>query len=95
MLSTEDKSAKAVFINVDSNVLTVSDDNVDCKVDVEGSSGISYNIKMKASNFKSAISNIDSESVFIAPVTNGETDEIVGLILWTDNMSILVAGADQ
>lgn len=95
LLSTEDKSAKAVFINVDSNVLTVSDDNVDCKVDVEGSSGISYNIKMKASNFKSAISNIDSESVFIAPVTNGETDEIVGLILWTDNMSTLVAGADQ
>ena len=95
LLSTEDKSAKAVFINVYSNVLTVSDDNVDCKVDVEGSSGISYNIKMKASNFKSAISNIDSESVFIAPVTNGETDEIVGLILWTDNMSILVAGADQ
>ena len=50
---------------------------------------------MKAPNFKSAISNIDSDSVYISPVTNDESEELVGLMMWTDNMSILVAGADQ
>ena len=95
LLSTEDKSSKALFIDVDGSVLTVADDNVDCKVDVEGNPAINYNIKMKAPNFKSAIANIDSDSVYISPVTNDESEELVGLMMWTDNMSILVAGADQ
>lgn len=95
LLSTEDKSSKALFIDVDGSVLTVADDNVDCKVDVEGNPAIKYNIKMKAPNFKSAIANIDSDSVYISPVTNDESEELVGLMMWTDNMSILVAGADQ
>ena len=95
LLSTEDKSSKALFIDVDGSVLTVADDNVDCKVDVEGNPAIKYNIKMKAPNFKSAISNIDSDSVYISPVTNDESEELVGLMMWTDNMSILIAGADQ
>lgn len=66
--------------------------NIDCKLPVD-SCPVSYEIQFKTALLKSVMSNFDENEVFVAPMMQG--DEVAGIVAWTSNMTVVLAGVDE
>lgn len=90
--STED----TINFGVHDKEMTLVDANVDCKLPVESNSTMSYSVKFKTALLKSVISNLDEEDIYIAPMCNDEEGlDVIGITLWTKNMTTVIAGLDE
>ena len=95
LLRSESIDTHVVKVTLENGQMSFVDNSINCVVDVEGDRNAAYTINMKSKTLKSAISNLDQEVVMVAPAINNESQEIVGLLMWTENMVILVAGAED
>ena len=86
--STEDTIK---FTVRDGNIGLV-DNNVDCKVPVEGITK-AYEVEFKTVLLKAVISNFDEETVTISPMK--QDDVVAGIIVWSKNMTVVLAGIDE
>lgn len=86
--NTED----TITFSVEGNQLTLHDNNVDCKIDVDKVSETSYSVQFKTALLKSVMSNYTDEKVNVSPMEQG--DEVVGITVWTDSLTTVLAGID-
>lgn len=93
-LLRKDSTAASIDVVVNSGKMIIADANINVVIPVEGNPTIDYTIKMAANTFKSTINNMNTEAICISPVYNDEAEAYVGLMIWTDDMSVLVSGAD-
>lgn len=84
-------SSKIQF-TVANKQLQIKDDNIDCKVAIEGNCQ-DFSIPMNASLFRPIISHVDAENINISPAI--QEGEVSGLIIWTDNISVVVGALDE
>lgn len=82
-----------IHLSIANNVLTLSDDNVDCKVEVTGSSSINCEGRFTTVLLKSAISNLDADVIHISPSID-ETGEIGSITMWTDEMATVLGALE-
>ena len=87
--NTED----VIKFEVKDGQVSLTDNNVDCKVAVEGSTLESYSVDFKTVLLKSVVSNFDEDEIFVAPMK--QENDIVGIALWTKNMTTILAGIDE
>lgn len=80
---------KITHLEFNNNELRVFDNNVDCKLKVEGTC-YKFNIDVDTELFRSTINNIDTESIKIHPIM--EENTAVGLAFCSDNMSVVLGG---
>lgn len=95
LLRSESIDTHVVKVTLENGQMSFVDSSINCVVDVEGDTSAAYTINMKSKTLRSAISNLDEEVVMVAPAVNDESQEIVGLLMWTKNIVILVAGAED
>lgn len=82
----------AINFKVIGNEVQIYDDNVDCKIKFEGSCP-EFNIPLNSSQFKSIIGHVDNETIKISPAWM--EDEVAGLTIWTDNLTVMVGAVDS
>lgn len=87
--STVEDTIKFVMLN---NMLTLSDKNVNCDIDVEGMSE-DYQIEFKIESLRKVMSTYGEEVVNIAPV-NAEDGSVGGIQIWNDSLTTVVAGVE-
>ena len=80
------------FAVSDSNII-LTDKNVDSKIPVTGTVSTSYEVEFKTALLKSVVSNFDEEEIYVAPMKQEE--EVIGITLWTKNMTTILAGVDE
>ena len=87
-----------VQFTVSGNQLQLKDDNIDCKVPIEGKC-VDFSIPVNSELLKPIISHVDSENVKMSPVVNkdeaGNITEFNGLVIWADNLSVVVGALDE
>ena len=76
----------------DGNVC-LADNNVDCKLPLDGVVSVEYDVDFKTALLKSVMSNFDEDEIKVAPMI--QEDVVVGIILWTKNMTTVLAGVDE
>jgi len=74
------------------NELQIKDENIDCKVKVEGQCN-DFKVPLNTTLFKPIISHLDAENVNICPVIS--EGDIGGLVIWTDNLSVVIGAMDE
>lgn len=90
MLSnTVEDTIKFVMMN---NVLTLTDNNVNCDIDVTGES-VDYQIEFKIEALRKVMSTYSDETISIAPV-NAEDGSVGGIQVWNDALTTVVAGVE-
>lgn len=85
-------SSATIKLHVDNNELTLKDDNVDCKVDLDTLYPDSYEVEFNTSLLKSVLSNYTDETVRISPMVQGE--EVAGIKVWSKELTTVLAGVD-
>lgn len=86
-------SEATIFLGVEANQLFLKDSNVDCTVDVEGPSDLAFKLEFKTGLLKPVLSNYDAEKICIGPAYS--EDEITGIIVWSDDLTTILAGVDD
>lgn len=86
--NTED----TIKLTVGGGNISLVDNNVDCKLPVEGITE-EFSVEFKTSLLKSVVSNFDEEVVYIAPMK--QEDEVAGILVWSKNMTVVLAGVDE
>lgn len=81
-----------VDMNVESGVLSIVNRQVNCKVAIQGNTDMTFSIKLKLDQLRQVISNLDSDKIHINPIYNGE--DLNGIVLYTDDMEIMIAGVE-
>ena len=87
--SSEDKISMSLSA---SNEFELKDENVECKVQVEGTCK-PFSVLFKTGLLKSLVSNLDSENVSISPVMD-EGNAAAGIVVWTDDLTAMLGGTD-
>lgn len=72
--------------------ICLKDDNVDCKVPAENIPE-EYSVEFKTSLLKSVVSNFDEDDIYVAPMK--QEDELTGVVMWSKNMTVILAGIDE
>lgn len=85
-------SESTIKLHVEDNELTLKDENVDCKVDLDSLYPTSYEIEFKTSLLKSVLSNYNDETIKIAPMIQGE--DVAGIKVWSKELTTVLAGVD-
>lgn len=81
-----------ISLSVSSDALTLKDNNVDCKLDIQNS-GMCYDLRFQTTVLKSAINNMDQEDIRISCMSNNDLPS--GIILATDNMITMIGAVDN
>ena len=81
-----------VNISVSGNQLQLKDDNIDCKIAIEGQCP-DFSTPMDSDHLRSVIGHLDAENVSISPIVDG--DEVNGLVIWTDNLAVVIGSMDE
>ena len=71
--------------------LRIYDNNIDCQNKVDGTC-YNFSLDLNSELFRSSIGNIDADSIKIAPMK--QEDTVVGICIFTDNMSIVLGGLE-
>ena len=77
---------------VSGNEVKLYDENVNSKVTFEGNCP-EFEIPLNSSQFKSIIGHVDADTISLCPAYMN--DEIVGLTIWTDNLTVMVGALDS
>lgn len=80
---------------VSGNSLILKDANVDCSIDLDKAAPENYSQTFKTVLLKSMLSNMDEETISIMPMKNAEEGVLVGIVAWTKNMSVVLAGVEE
>ena len=86
-------SEDTIKFDVADGQVSLTDNNVDCKLPVQGNIATPYGIDFKTVLLKSVVSNFDEEEVNVAPML--QDDAVIGIILWTKKMTAVLAGVDD
>ena len=84
-------NSDTIDFKADLDQIALVNDHVNCVVPTENPFE-PFNITFKISLFKDAINHLDSKEVNISPLIQG--DEAAGLVIWTDNMDVVLAGIE-
>lgn len=84
-------STKVQF-TLSGNQLQLKDDNIDCKIPVEGNCQ-EFSIPINSEQLKPVMSHLDSENVHITPFLS--EGEVNGIIVWTNDLSVVVGAMDE
>lgn len=90
LLSTS--SEDTIKLAVSGKELSLTDNNVDCKLHLDKESSESYCIEFKTALLKSVIANMDSDDINMMPMK--QEDEYVGVTIWTPNMTVVLASVE-
>lgn len=74
--------------------LIIRDDNVDCKISVAGICK-PFEIEIKTALLKSAFSKYGEGKVNVSPRMLEEEGEVVGIVIFNDDLSTVIAGVDE
>lgn len=80
---------------VSGNEVILKDKNIDCAVSLEKAAPREYQVLFKTDLLKSAISNFDEDDIKVCPILDEELDEVSGVVMWTKNMTTVIAGAEE
>lgn len=80
---------------VEGDEVILKDKNVDCRLSLSSPAPKSYKVLFKTALLKSAISNFDEDDIKVCPILDEESDEISGVVMWTRNMTTVLAGAEE
>lgn len=82
---------------VEGSEVILRDKNIDCKVSLEKEAPRGYRVLFKTDLLKSAISNFDEDDIKVCPIIYEEDDvvEVSGVVMWTKNMTTVIAGAEE
>lgn len=81
-----------INISVANGQLQIKDDNIDCKVAIEGSCP-DFSTPMDSDHLRSIIGHLDAENISVSPIMDGS--EVNGLIIWTDNLAVVIGSMDD
>lgn len=81
-----------IQFTVSGKEVNIHDANVNCKIGYEGSCK-EFSIPIDASTFKPIIGHLDTDTVTMCPAI--VDDEVSGLIIWTDNLTVMVGAVDE
>lgn len=86
-----------IQISVNGRELVLKDDNVDCHIELDADAPENYSQKFKTVLLKDMITNMDEETIRIVPMkqSNDGQDTIVGIVSWTKNMAVVIAGVEE
>ena len=91
-------SENTILFKVDGKDVTLKDDNIDCKIELENDAPENYEITFKTVLLKSMLANMDEETIKVMPMKqdDGEGGSIYsGIVSWTKNMSVVLAGQED
>ena len=81
----------SVELSLSGNELKLKDENIDCKITVEGNAG-EFSALFETALLKSVLGNVDQDFVSMVPmIQEGVT---VGIIVKTDNMSVVLGSRE-
>lgn len=81
-----------INVDVTSDLFKFYNEHVDCKIPVVNPFG-DFSIVFKITLLKDLISHMDDTNVKVSPLIQG--DEVSGILMWTNNMEAMLAGAEQ
>ena len=81
-----------VKFSVEHGSLILKDHNIDCTLDVEGNTSDAYAIELKTDKMKKVFAAYNSETVYIGPIQ--QEDEVVGILVWNDDLDTVLAGVE-
>lgn len=87
--STDDK----VTLMVNKDNFAIVGSNISCQVASGGNYADSYECEFKLETLQKVISNYDDEDIYISPYIRD--DEIVGILVWDDELTTIVAGVEE
>ena len=85
-------SEDRITLAYENGEIQIKDDNVDCRLEVQGTCKNCAG-EFKTALFKSVFGNVDSETIHLSPVVEG--DILVSIVIWTDNLSVVLATLDE
>lgn len=86
-------SDDTIDIHLENDILQLKDNNVNCKLGVEGESLIDdFHIEFKTELLRKVISNYEDEYINMMPVIQEE--DVVGMLFWNDSLTTVIAGVD-
>ena len=86
--STED----TIKFTVKDGTISLVDANVDCRLSADNITE-EYSVDFKTSILKSVVSNFDEEVISVSPMK--QEGQVSGIILWSKNMTVILAGIDE
>lgn len=82
-----------IEMSVEGKQLTLKDDNVDCKVDIESGDVEPFAVSFKTSYLASIISNFGNAKLHISPRVRD--DKVVGVGFWTSDLGAVLAAVED
>ena len=93
LLSTVGSSS--IKFSVSDGTLNISDDNVNGKFEVDGGESLNYSVNFRLDLLKQVIANYgDEQFVDISPVFANDGSRAIGIIIWNDNLTTILAGVE-
>lgn len=81
-----------IKLSVDNSGVRLQDSNVDCLIEASGSLDTAYSLEFKTTSLRLAISKYGDCDICISP--SMQDDEVVGLVIWNDEFTTVLAGVD-
>lgn len=82
-----------ITLSLSDGFLSLKDNNVDCKSKVETSCP-DFTAGFKTDAFKSVLSNVDEETISMAPMFD-ESGVVTGLVIWTSDLSVVLGSTEE
>lgn len=87
-------SEATIKLHIDDKLLSLSDNNVDCKVVIDCPGTVPVDLEFKADRIRKLISNFGEEDINISGYVPEGSAEAAGIIVWDNDLSALLAGVD-
>ena len=85
-------SEDTIKFSVSDGKVTLKDSNIEGVVDLSEIAPEAYTVEFKTGMLKSVLSNFSDEYISVSPMK--QEDEIVGIIVWNKDLSIVLAGVE-
>lgn len=82
-----------IEMSLANNILTLKNKNVKGDISTKGSIK-NFTITFKTEMLKSVLGNYNDETIHLVNSTNEDTDETVGILVWSDDLTTIVAGVE-
>lgn len=82
-------SEASIIFNVQSDKLTLKDDNTDCKIILQSPAKYEFEAEFKTSLLKSMLASYSGDKLYICPTMQGQ--EVTGICVWDDQLTTVLA----
>lgn len=90
LLSTN--SQDSIYFELKDGKVNLNDKNVECDIAVTGNVSGEYRVEFNLERLKKVIANYADESISICPME--QEGEVVGIMVWNDSLTTIVAGIE-